>query len=94
MGVAPAEEDAFLPEHPHVHQLLGLGRDARPGRAGSAALARTGEADAAVGDQQRVATPAEALKQGADYLVVGRPITAAIRPRQVVQKILEAMEDV
>jgi orotidine-5'-phosphate decarboxylase len=32
------------------------------------------------GDQRRVATPADALSQGADYLVIGRPITAAPDP--------------
>jgi orotidine-5'-phosphate decarboxylase len=32
---------------------------------------------AATGDQQRVLTPAEALRRGADYLIIGRPITAA-----------------
>jgi orotidine-5'-phosphate decarboxylase len=32
-------------------------------------------------DQSRVATPAEAIQAGADYLVVGRPVTAAKNPR-------------
>ncbi len=37
-------------------------------------------AGAAVGDQQRVLTPAAALAAGADYLVIGRPITQAADP--------------
>ena len=37
-------------------------------------------ADGDVGDQKRVMTPEEAKKIGSDYIVVGRPITAAEDP--------------
>ena len=37
-------------------------------------------ADGAVGDQVRVTTPARAKEMGSDYIVVGRPITAAEDP--------------
>jgi orotidine-5'-phosphate decarboxylase len=40
-------------------------------------------------DQTRVATPGEAIRAGADYLVVGRPITSAPDPRAAAQAILE-----
>ena len=40
-------------------------------------------------DQSRVATPAEAIRAGADYLVIGRPITAAPNPEAAARAILE-----
>ena len=40
-------------------------------------------------DQARVATPAEAIRAGADYLVIGRPITAAPDPEAAARAILE-----
>ena len=43
------------------------------------------------GDQKRTATPAEALRGGADYLVVGRPIFSASDPLQVVKNFLAEM---
>jgi orotidine-5'-phosphate decarboxylase len=44
-----------------------------------------------VGDQKRIATPAEALRQGASYLVVGRPITQAPDPAEAAEAILKQM---
>jgi len=44
-------------------------------------------AGAAVGDQKRVATPAQALANGADYLVIGRQVTRAQDPRGELLKI-------
>jgi len=41
----------------------------------------------ASGDQKRTATPSEAVLAGADFIVVGRPITKAPDPRAAVQKI-------
>lgn len=45
-------------------------------------------AGAAVGDQKRVATPAAAIAAGADYLVIGRPITQAADPAAAATSIL------
>ena len=45
-------------------------------------------AGAALGDQKRVATPAQALADGADHIVVGRPVWAADDPRAAVAAIL------
>ncbi len=47
---------------------------------------------AATGDQQRVMTPAEAIERGADWLVIGRPITAAADPEQAAAALAAAVE--
>jgi orotidine-5'-phosphate decarboxylase len=48
-------------------------------------------AGATVGDQKRIATPAQALRMGASYLVVGRPITQAANPAEAAEAILREM---
>jgi orotidine-5'-phosphate decarboxylase len=48
-------------------------------------------ADASVDDQKRVMTPAEAIHAGADYLVIGRPISAAADPAFAAANILAEM---
>ena len=46
-------------------------------------------AGAAKSDQKRVATPAEAIREGADYVVVGRQVTRAADPVGEVDRVLE-----
>jgi len=46
----------------------------------------------AAGDQKRVVTPEEAVRRGADYLVVGRPITKAQDPVAAARRFAAAME--
>ena len=43
--------------------------------------------DSASDDQRRIVSPAQAIEQGSDYLVIGRPITQAENPQQMLQKI-------
>lgn len=45
-------------------------------------------------DQRRVMTPAEAIRAGADYLVIGRPITTAPDPIAAARRILEEVQEV
>jgi orotidine-5'-phosphate decarboxylase len=44
---------------------------------------------AAADDQKRFTTPREALIRGANYLVIGRPITAQPNPREAAQRIID-----
>ena len=44
-------------------------------------------------DQQRIMTPAQAIKNGADYLVIGRPIRDANDPRKAALKIAEEINE-
>jgi len=46
-------------------------------------------AGSAAGDQKRIMTPAKAIAAGADYLVVGRPITEAADPKAAARSIVE-----
>jgi len=48
---------------------------------------------ATVGDQKRIATPADALRRGASYLVVGRPITQAADPADAAEAIQKEMAE-
>jgi len=49
-------------------------------------------AGSAVEDQKRIATPAQAIAQGASMLVVGRPITRASNPAEAAKSILREIE--
>lgn len=47
---------------------------------------------AAVGDQKRITTPADAIKIGVDHMVVGRPITKAENPYEAALKVIEEIK--
>ena len=49
-------------------------------------------AGCSAGDQKRTLTPGEAIKAGADYLVIGRPITGAARPRMAALAIKDEID--
>lgn len=46
------------------------------------------------GDQRRITTPAEAIELGSDYLVIGRPITAAPDPMHALDRIEQELSDI
>jgi orotidine-5'-phosphate decarboxylase len=47
---------------------------------------------AEAGDQKRFVTPAEAVRAGADYLVIGRPIYEAADPAEALRRVIEEVE--
>ncbi|MFH1496071.1 MAG: orotidine-5'-phosphate decarboxylase [Pseudomonadota bacterium] len=51
-------------------------------------------ASASQDDQKRIMTPADALSAGADYLVIGRPITQAADPLQALQAIAQEIANI
>jgi orotidine-5'-phosphate decarboxylase len=50
-------------------------------------------AGSALGDQTRVMTPQQAFVEGTDFIVVGRPITAAANPREAFDQLLASVTD-
>jgi orotidine-5'-phosphate decarboxylase len=51
-------------------------------------------AGAALGDQKRIATPAQAIKDGADHIVIGRPIWQAENPRDAAEAVVKELATV
>ncbi|QVL45774.1 MAG: orotidine-5'-phosphate decarboxylase [Methylophilaceae bacterium] len=75
--VCSAQEASLLRQHVHQDFLL-VTPGIRP-------------ANANKDDQSRIVTPQEALAQGANYLVIGRPITQAEQPAAALQSILQSI---
>jgi len=48
---------------------------------------------AAAQDQKRIMTPAQAMDRGADYIVIGRPVTQASSPSEALTRIIEELEE-
>jgi len=88
MGLA-AGIRGFVCSPQEVKTLRGM-----TGPAGVLVIPGIRPAGAAVGDQQRIATPATALADGASSLVVGRPITQAADPVAAAEAILAEMAGV
>ncbi|MFO7866144.1 MAG: orotidine-5'-phosphate decarboxylase [Candidatus Aminicenantes bacterium] len=47
---------------------------------------------ASAGDQKRILTPAEAVRSGSDYLVVGRPVIQAASPEEALEQIIQELD--
>ncbi|MCR8656030.1 orotidine-5'-phosphate decarboxylase [Paenibacillus endoradicis] len=101
IGIAGTVEDAVL-SYAKLTQLAGLdGVVASPseviaiknacGQAFQTITPGIRPLGAALNDQSRIMTPSEALRQGTDYMVIGRPITAANDPRSAIESIIEEL---
>ncbi|WP_296975085.1 orotidine-5'-phosphate decarboxylase [Thermobacillus sp. ZCTH02-B1] len=87
---------ALLAKRAGLDGVVASAREARAVKAacGAGFLAVTPgirPASAPADDQARITTPREALEAGADYLVIGRPITAAPDPRAAFESILKEL---
>lgn len=97
VGRTPAEQVAAMARFATENGAHGLVCSPKEVGALSKALAKgtlfitpgVRPAGAAVGDQKRIATPAEAVRDGATHLVVGRPILAAPDPVAAAKAILD-----
>lgn len=78
-GVVASAKEAAIIKHAAGNDFLIVTPGIRP-------------ANATLDDQRRVTTPADAVRSGADMLVIGRPITAAQNMRQALEMILEGMD--
>lgn len=72
--IASPQEAAIIRALPEANNKLIVTPGVRP-------------AGAALGDQKRVATPGSAIKDGANHIVVGRPITQAANPLEMARSI-------
>ena len=70
-------------QHLHSLQELDVGRATRRDRL----------PEDAAGDQKRIVTPFDAIRSGADYLVVGRPITKADDPVAAARRFAAEMKN-
>ena len=95
VAVAPADQVLRLADLAHVAGLDGVVCSPKESallrrRLGEGFLLVTPgvrPAGSDIGDQKRVLTPAEAVRQGSDYLVIGRPVTQAADPVAVLRAI-------
>ena len=84
-GVVASPEEARAIRRACGKDFLIVVPGIRPGVDGGSGRASKGQKD----DQARISTPVEAIRAGADYLVVGRPITAAPDPAAAARAIVD-----